>query len=66
MERTRNKKEMKCNVDFLSNMLREADAKREQCLKIAKEKADKHNPGSSVTNSIIKIVGKSNASPFLM
>ena len=31
-----------------------------------KEKADKQNAGSSVTNSIMKIVGKSNASPFSM
>ena len=60
----RNEKEMKRNIDFLSNMLREADAKREQCLKAAKEKADKQNAGSSVTNSIMKIVG--NASPFSM
>ena len=62
--RENNENEMKRQIDFLSGMLRETNAKKEDCIKAAKEKQEKQNAGSSVTTSISRIVGKGNFPNF--
>ena len=57
VEQENSEKEMKCQIEFLSGMLRQAEARREEDTRASQRMSDEHH-GSSVTMSVAKIVGK--------
>lgn len=57
VEQENSEKEMKRQIEFLSGMLRQAEARREEDARASQRMSDEHH-GSSVTMSVAKIVGK--------
>ena len=57
MAQENSENEMKCRIEFLSGMLRQAEARREEDARVSQRISDKQHE-SSVTMSVAKIVGK--------